>query len=635
MCGIAGIFHFDTDRKADSRVIKLMTDSLSHRGPDGEGFFINNNIALGHRRLSIIDLETGDQPMFNEDSSIVVIFNGEIYNYIELREELRALGHIFRTNSDTEVIIKAYQQWDLDCQNKFNGMWAFALWDEKKQQLFLSRDRIGEKPLFYSIFENTLVFGSEIKSLFACGAPSEYDLELLEIYLALSFIPAPYTFYKGISKLEAGHCLIITSNSIAKKQFWDLPEIDESNMYKETDKVYQQFEYLLKDSIKLRMRCDVPYGAFLSGGLDSSSIVTLMSEISSFPIKTFTIGYHEKPFDERDLARLVANELQTDHHEILVKYDSLTESLDNIAYHFDEPFGDASAIATWHVSKFGSEKVKMILTGDGGDEILSGYRIYQGEKFASQYQHLPAWLRKGIPNFFSLLSKPFDGHAFNYPLKRIERVCNSSNIDFKSRFLSKIVSIDICYLKQLTRDTKKYPVEEFLSDFLKKCRYKNPFYQLMYLNHKLTLPDDMLVKTDRMSMAHSIEIRTPFLDYRLIEYMAKVDKEVKMKNYERKSILRHTVGRKLPKGILKAPKKGFSVPLRYWLKNDSLKKNLQDLEKDMNFLSHNKMETLLKRNITGREDDGDFIWKLLILSKAIAASILVPTIGLSNGVIAY
>src|SRR5882724_8341135 len=230
MCGIAGIFHFDSDKKVDSNVIKRMTDSQSHRGPDGEGFYVNGNIGLGHRRLSIIDLQRGAQPMFSEDRSIVIIFNGEIYNYIELREELKGLGHKFRTSSDTEVIIKAYQQWGRDCQNKFNGMWAFALWDEKKQQLFLSRDRIGEKPLYYAIVDGTLVFGSEIKSLFAYGLPNEYNLDLLEIYLTLSFIPAPHTFYKGIFKLEAGNCIFITSNSVKRHQFWDLPEIDEDNM---------------------------------------------------------------------------------------------------------------------------------------------------------------------------------------------------------------------------------------------------------------------------------------------------------------------------------------------------------------------------------------------------------------------
>jgi asparagine synthase (glutamine-hydrolysing) len=622
MCGIAGFFHFDRDRKADLSVLKSMADSLSHRGPDEEGFYINNSIALGHRRLSIIDLQTGDQPMFNEDMSIVIVFNGEIYNYIELREELKDLGHEFRTTSDTEVIIKAYQQWGPDCQNKFNGMWAFALWDDKKKQLFLSRDRIGEKPLFYSIFENTLVFGSEIKSLFAYGLPQNLNLEFLEIYLTLNFIPSPNTFYKEIFKLEAGHCLLVTDNSV-KNKFWDLPEIDESNMYKEKSKVYEHFEALLKDSVRLRMRSDVPYGAFLSGGLDSSSIVALMSEISTYPIETFTVGYKEKSFDERYLARLVANKFYTNHHEVLVMPESFTESLNNVVHHFDEPFGDASAIATGHISKFASEKVKMILTGDGGDEVLSGYRSYQGEKFASQYQNLPRWMRKNIPSVFSLISKPFDGYSFNYPLKRIHRVLHSSSIDFESRYLAKIVSIDMDFVRLLLNGKKTYPVEDFLEDFLKKCSYKDPFYRLMFLNHKLTLPDDMLVKTDRMSMAHSIELRTPFLDYRLIEYMAKVDKNIKMKNYERKSILRHTVGHKLPPTILKAPKKGFSVPLRHWFNSDSFKTSLQNLESDISFLSMSNIDTILKRNTSGREDDGDFIWKLFVLSKTIAASFLI------------
>lgn len=620
MCGIAGFFHFDRDRRVDSEVLKSMTNALSHRGPDGEGFYINDNLALGHRRLCIIDLQTGDQPMFNEDASIVVVFNGEIYNYIELREELKDLGHEFKTTSDTEVIIKAYQQWGTECQNKFNGMWAFALWDDKQKQLFLSRDRIGEKPVFYAIFENTFVFGSEIKSLFAYGLPKNLNLEFLEIYLTLNFIPAPNTFYKDIFKLEAGHCLLVADNSVTKNQFWDLPEIDEANMNKEKSKIYEHFEYLLKDSVRLRMRSDVPYGAFLSGGLDSSSIVTLMSETSSYPIETFTVGYKEKSFDERYLARLVANKFYTNHHEVLVVPESFNESLNNVVHHFDEPFGDASAIATGHISKFASEKVKMILTGDGGDEVLSGYRSYQGEKFASQYQNLPGWMRKNIPGVFSLVSKPFDGYSFNYPLKRIHRVLHSSSIDFESRYLAKIVSIDIDFVKQLLGGKKTYAVEDFLGDFLKKCSYKDPFYRLMFLNCKLTLPDDMLVKTDRMSMAHSIELRTPFLDHRLIEYMVRVDKNIKMKNYERKSILRHTVGRRLPPTILKAPKKGFSVPLRHWFKSDSFKTNLQDLEGELGFLSMSNIDTILKRNTSsGREDDGDFIWKLFVLSKAIAA----------------
>src|ERR1035437_9423609 len=247
--------------RVDLSVIKKMTDIISYRGPDGEGFYIHNNLAFGHRRLSIIDLNTGDQPMFSDDNSIAIIFNGEIYNYIELREELKKLGYRFKTNSDTEVIIKAYQHWGIECQNKFNGMWAFALWDESKQQLLLSRDRIGEKPLHYAIFNNTLIFGSEIKSIFAYGIPKIPNIELLEIYLSLGYIPAPYTFYKNIHKLKAGHCMIVCDGVVKEQQYWDLPEIDEDNMYSNRNEIYEQFESLLKDSIKIRMRSDVPYGA--------------------------------------------------------------------------------------------------------------------------------------------------------------------------------------------------------------------------------------------------------------------------------------------------------------------------------------------------------------------------------------
>ena len=373
MCGIAGIFHFDPSRSVNESVLKKMTTTLSHRGPDGEGFYCKNNIGLGHRRLAIIDLTTGDQPIFNEDKSIAIIFNGEIYNYVELRDELRKLGCSFRTNSDTEVIIRAYETWGTDCQNKLNGMWAFALWDEKKNQLFISRDRIGEKPLYYSTHDNTFVFGSEIKSVLAYGCPRIPNLELTELYLTLGYVPAPYTFYKNISKLQAGHYLIVSQNSVQEKKYWDMPEIDEDNMISDKKQVYEQFENLLRDSVRIRMRSDVPYGAFLSGGLDSAGIVALMSEISKEPVRTFTIGFKEKMFDERKLAAEVAQKFKTDHHEYMIEHAAFDNALKNVMYHFDEPFGDSSALPTGQVSKIAVQKVKMVLTGDGGDEVLSGY----------------------------------------------------------------------------------------------------------------------------------------------------------------------------------------------------------------------------------------------------------------------
>ena len=614
MCGITGIIHLDREKKIDPVILKKMTDAISYRGPDGFGYYNHNNVGLGHRRLSIIDLSTGNQPMFSDDRTIVLVFNGEIYNYIELREELIKLGYRFKTTSDTEVIITAYQHWGTDCQNKFNGMWSFALWDEKKQQLFLSRDRIGEKPLYYSVYENALIFGSEIKSILAYGVPKIPNLELTEIYLSLSFIPAPFTFYKNINKLQAGHCLIIAGSEVKEKKYWDLPEIDENKMLTDKQAIYKNFEHLFTDSLKIRMRSDAPYGAFLSGGLDSSSIVALMSENSSYPVQTFTIGFKEKDFDERQLAKMVADKFATNHHEYLVEPESFDEALFKIIHHYDEPFGDSSAIPTGHVSKFAASKVKMVLTGDGGDELLSGYTTYQGEKFSEQFQKLPTWFRKGVPTFVSKIATPFRG-SVRYKLNRVQDVCELANMDFESRYLNKVSSIDVATIKQMTGGQKVFPIEDFLKGFIKGCTYKDSFYKLMYMNIKLTLPDDMLVKVDRMSMAYSLETRTPFLDYRLIEYMVGVDKKVKMQGYERKSILKNSIAKKLPDALLNASKKGFRVPLREWFKEEGFTSELNELVKTNTFTKKEILQEIIDLNKTGKKDYGNFIWSCLVLNK--------------------
>jgi asparagine synthase (glutamine-hydrolysing) len=614
MCGIAGFINFEANKKAEETVIRNMTDRITYRGPDGSGYYIYENLALGHRRLSIIDLSTGDQPMFSADRSIAIIFNGEIYNYVELRQELIKLGYTFTTNSDTEVIINAYREWGINCQEKLNGMWSFALWDDNKKQLFLSRDRIGEKPLYYSVFENTLVFGSEIKTIFAYGVPKLPNPELIEIYLSLSFIPAPFTFYKNIHKLKAGHCLVITGETVTQKKYWDLPEIDEKNMLTNKQEINADFEKLFTDSLKIRMRSDAAYGAFLSGGLDSSTIVALMSELTSYPVETFTIGFKQKAFDERQYAKLVADKYATNHHEYVVEPESFDDALLKIVHHFDEPFGDSSAIPTGHVSKFAAAKVKMVLTGDGGDELLSGYTTYQGEKFSSQYKRMPGWIRKGFPSLVTQVAKPFKGNA-RYKLNRISDVCELANLDFPDRYLAKTASIDINSIKQLTAGQNVYRIEDFLADFLKDCSYQDPFYKLMYLNLKLTLPDDMLVKVDRMSMAYSLETRAPFLDYRLIEYMVKVDKNVKMEGYERKSILKNALGKKLPPELLQLSKKGFAVPLREWFKEKEFMTELDDLVNTATFANKEVLGKLIEQNKTGKRDYGNFIWGCLVLHK--------------------
>lgn len=608
------MYHFDKDRRADISILKKMTDIIRYRGPDGEGYYVNGNVGLGHRRLSIIDLQTGDQPMFNDSKTIALVYNGEIYNYIELREELVNLGHVFRTQSDSEVIVKAYEQWGVDCQEKFNGMWAFALWDNAKQQMFLSRDRIGEKPLHYCIYDNTLVFASEMKSLFEFGVPKELRLELIEIYLVMTNIPGPDTFFKDVYKLKPGHFILARTGGIKEYKYWDLPEIDENNMLADKEKIYEEFSYLLKDSVSIRMRSDVPYGAFLSGGLDSSSIVALMAGLSPHPVESFTIGFSEKAFDESKLALEVAERFKTNHHEGTVHQSSIGDALKRLAFHFDEPFGDSSAIPTWQVSNFAVKRAKMVLTGDGGDEVLSGYNSYTGIKISSMISVLPIFLQKIIPSTLNLIAQPIEGNL-RYRLNKAQNIFETAGLPFGERSLKKRCYTALPVIKNLTENIKhRINIEDYYKEFIHNIPYQDDFYKLMYLNFKHSLPDDYLVKVDRMSMANSLEARTPFLDHRLIDFMVRVNKNVKHQGWERKSVLRKTIGKSLPQSLHKAPKRGFGVPLREWFKDDLNMQNIQ-LKMVSSICNEKTIRNIVNENADGKRDNGNFIWSLLMLEE--------------------
>ena len=614
MCGISGIYHFDKEKTVDIKQLKRMTEILRHRGPDGEGIYVKQNIGLGHRRLSIIDLSTGDQPMFNEDKSIALVLNGEIYNYLELKSELSSFGHHFITSSDTEVVIKSYEQWGIECQNKFNGMWAFALWDARKQQLFISRDRIGEKPLNYSVHRNTFIFSSEIKSLFEYGVPREIRPELFQVYLALTNIPGPDTFYRNIYKLKPGHYIIANSCGYKEYEYWNLPELDEVNMLKNKSSVYDEFSFLLEDSVSKRMRADVPFGAFLSGGLDSSSIVALMSAVSSVPVETFTIGFPQKAFDESRLAQLVANKFKTNHHLGTVNPDSLEKAVKRSVFYFDEPFGDSSSIPTYQVSEFASGKVKMVLTGDGGDEILSGYNSYKGVKLNNFIVNIPKCIKKSVLSGSGFLAKHIKGN-YRYKINRLESVFNSANLPFFRRIANKRPYSPLSTIKELTAPINcKIGFEEYLEDIVTHIPYKDDFYRLMWLDFKCNLPDDYLVKVDRMSMANSLETRVPFLDYRLIEFMVKVDKNIKMQGWERKSILRKTIGKQLPPELLTAPKRGFGVPIREWLRMDKSLEGFQ-LTNLRSICNSSTISRIIAENRKGERDNGNFIWTMIMLDE--------------------
>jgi asparagine synthase (glutamine-hydrolysing) len=613
MCGIAGILHQDPTRRVDRDTLRLMTRALSHRGPDGEGYFEDGNIGLGHRRLAIIDLATGSQPMCSADGNFVLVFNGEIYNYLELKAELRNLGHDFVTSSDTEVIIAAYKQWGCECQQKFNGMWAFALWDSRQKQLFLSRDRIGEKPLHYSVQDGTFVFGSEIKSLLAYGSDYKPATELLNVYLSLGYVPAPYTFYRGISRLLPGHYLVVRDGNVQDRTYWDLPRITESDMRSDAKPIYEEFEECFLDAIRLRMRSDVPYGAFLSGGLDSASVVGAMSAQGSLPVETFTIGFAERAFDERHLAKEVAERFRTNHHEGMAVPEMFDEVLQKVLLHFDEPFGDASAIPVGLVSGVARQHVTMVLTGDGGDEVLSGYTNYVTEKLTKRYSAVPAAFRRGVYSSTVLLTKLVKGNL-RYRLNRAERFLRLADSSYSQRAVAKMAMLGPESIRKLIPDSvPQIQLEDYFDAALAKCPFADGFYRQMYFNLKVSLPEDMLAKVDRMSMAHSLEARVPFLDHRLVELTYQVHKDVKMPGLRRKDLLRRTVGRHLPPSVLRAPKTSFMVPLREWFKQDDFNERLNSLKRSDFGLNNSVISNIVEANRDGRNDYGDFIWRLFVL----------------------
>lgn len=617
MCGIAGFYHFDRPREASSEVIKRMTDAIAYRGPDGEGFFVKQNLALGHRRLSIIDLSTGQQPMFSDDNKIVLIFNGEIYNFVELRDQLIKFGCRFTTTSDTEVIINAYKTWGIDCQKHFNGMWAFALWDEEKERLMVSRDRIGEKPLYYSQSDNSFVFGSEIKSLLSYGITAEPRKDLTELYLILGFIPAPYTFHKNIYQLLPGQCMLISNAGVETHTYWDLPDISEQDLITDKKVIEEKFKELFIDSVRIRMRSDVGFGAFLSGGLDSSCVVGTMATQTKLPVQTFTIGFDNKQFDESHLAQQVSKKFKTIHHQGKVSSDSFDDSLKKVLHHYDDPFGDPSAIPTGYISRYAARSVKMVLTGDGGDEVLSGYTTYQGEKFAAKYQRFPKIIQRSVPFALKALAKLLRGNI-RFKINRIVSILESSCLSFQERLKIKLAKTKPSLIHDIILNNEHViKFEDYFSEVMKNCRFEDPFYQLMYFQHKITLPGDMLAKVDRMAMAYSLEARIPFLDYRIIEWMFRVHKDRKMDGYLNKVVLRNAVANEiLPAELLTAPKKGFNVPMKDWFRENELAKKTREIllqDDGFNLFDKQVINKLLESNEGQITDEGNFIWQLLII----------------------
>jgi asparagine synthase (glutamine-hydrolysing) len=610
MCGICGVYFSRSGRTADQPLIDKMCGRIVHRGPDDQGIYLHQGLALGMRRLSIIDLDTGSQPIFNEDRTVSVVFNGEIYNFQELRTRLLSQGHQFRTRSDTEVIVHLYEEEGLDFVRKLNGMFAIALWDERRRRLVLLRDRLGVKPLYYSWTRDGLVFGSELKCLLECeGVERRIDREALYHYFTLGYIPHPWSIFEHIRQLPPAGRLVVEGERMEVDRYWRLePAIDRSRSREETR---AELGALLADAVKLRMISDVPLGAFLSGGLDSSITVALMARQSSTPVRTFYIDFEEPGYSERAYATAVARRYGTEHHELVVK-PSAASVLDELVKHFDEPFGDSSAIPTYYVSQITRGHVTVALAGDGGDESFGGYQRYR--EILGRHS-LPGPLRAMAGGV---------GLAFHRFLPRKapgRRYLPSLGMD-NDQFYA--VGTDELEARQfLSPDFLKaipgVSTYELLRPCLEGADRTDPLspYSRLDLHHYL--PDDILTKVDRMSMAHSLEVRAPFLDYRVVELAASLPHDWKIRDGDTKVILKETFGPDLPPETLEQRKRGFSIPLCRWLREElrpMLEEAIEDPELDgSGILQMDQVRGFAREHLAGARDRSSQLWRFLFFAR--------------------
>jgi len=616
MCGLSGLFRPEGLRPEDKEKVWRMTRTLIHRGPDEEGFYDDNFIALGMRRLKIIDLVTGRQPITNEDQSIWTVYNGEIFNFPELRAELERRGHICKTRSDTEVIVHLYEEEGPDFVHHLNGMFAIALWDKKNRRLCLYRDRLGIKPLHYSFLPDGLIFASEIKALLEAGVDREIDFEALSQFFSLEFIPAPRTIFRKIHKLLPGHRLIYENREIKIEKYWDVV-FEPDDPARSEDDYAREILHRLREAVRMRLISDVPLGVFLSGGLDSSTITSLMKEIEASPIKTFAIGFREKSFNELHYARLVADYLQTDHQEFIIEPKLVTELVPRLMNYLDEPLADASVIPTYLISYLARQKVTVALAGDGGDELFAGYDTYKAYRLSTYYRRLPRFINIPLRRLINLLPASSQRLSFEFKAKKF-----LLGIDYPPEIANYIwwgayppQEKARLFSPQLQEIIKANPYEP-VTFHLQSCRAQDPLDRLFYLDLKLYLQDDLLVKVDRMSMANSLEIRVPFLDYTFVEFAARIPNKLKLKGLQTKYILKKAMAGRLPQEIFRRPKIGFDIPLGAWLRGD-LKPFVLEVLSPQNLSRHGffnqaYIEKKLKEHLRGQHNHRQLLWPIII-----------------------
>ncbi|MCF6246268.1 MAG: asparagine synthase (glutamine-hydrolyzing) [Desulfobacula sp.] len=616
-----------------------MTRSLIHRGPDEEGYYINKNISFGkqvtpdfplklsngcgnigfgHRRLSIIDLESGQQPLSNEDGSIWITFNGEVYNFQVLKKELESKGHVFKTNCDTETIIHAYEEWGEESVKRFRGMFAFAIWDEKKEKLFIARDRLGKKPLYYHFDKGRFIFGSEIKAILEVpGIDKTLDLTSLSDYFSLLYVPAPKTIFKSIHKLPAANYAVLTKDKLTITPYWDLSFYPDNNLTENT--IIRDLQDILDEATRIRMISEVPLGAFLSGGVDSSAIVAMMAGASDEPVITNSISFSEASYNEAEYARQIAELYKTSHNEFQVTPKAIP-IIEKLAWHYDEPFADSSSVPTYYVSKMAREKVTVSLSGDGGDENFAGYRRYYMDMRENMVRNfVPAMLRQPI---FGLLGKLypkadylpqiFRGKAF---LSNVARdpigayyfsVCAVHDMDKKQFFNSDTL-----------REINKYQTFDLFKKIYDNAPANDHLSKIQYLDIKTYLCEDILTKVDRASMAVSLEVRCPILDHVFMEYAAKIPSKMKLKGLEGKHIFKKSLKKLLPDDILYRKKMGFGVPILEWMKGE-LKGYTQELVLEGNasktYLNISHLEKIWKEHQRGIRNWSTELWIIMMFN---------------------
>ena len=617
MCGIVGIVRNDK-RDVDQALLARMCTAIRHRGPDDDGFYLNGAVGLGMRRLAIIDLKSGQQPIHNQDRTAWIVFNGEIYNYRELRDQLEKLGHTFYTNSDTEAIVHAYDQYGADCPKHLRGMFAFAIWDERTEELFLARDRVGKKPLLYAQANGQFIFGSEFSALLQHpDIGKDINPEALHHYLSFMCVPAPLTAYRAIKKLEPGHTLRYRRGEIKIERYWQ-PDFSKKINISEEEAGERAIE-VLRDAVKVRLMSEVPLGAFLSGGIDSSAVVALMSEESSEPVKTFSIGFEEQDYSELHHARRVAEHVGADHHEFIVRPDAL-EVLPILVEHYGEPFADSSAIPTYYVARETRKHVTVALNGDGGDESFAGYERYAAMRFAEVYHRIPAVVRDTVMRqAIELLPS---SETKRSRVRDVKRFVQAASLPKVERYLRLVSVFDSgakqdLYSEDFRQQTQSAATVNLLGPWFARANGSGVVDAALLADIMTYLPNDLLVKVDIATMAVSLEARSPFLDHHVMEFAASLPEKLKLRGLTTKYLLKRILRKLLPAENLDRRKMGFGVPIGHWFRGELqpfLRETLlAERALKRGLFKPEGIKRLVELHTNGERDYAHQLWTLLML----------------------